>query len=135
MENPNPNPNFNPNPFQRPTEIGDGKTAAIVSYLTIVGWLVAYFALHKDKETSFGSYQLRQTLLFHIVSMVVGWGAGILFGLLFFSVSVSLSIALIRIVQLALFILWIIGFVGAIQGEKKPIPLIGERAQSMFSTI
>lgn len=129
MENPNPNP------FQRPVEIGDGKTAGIVSYLTIIGWLIAYFALHKDKETSLGSYQLRQTLLFHIVSMVVLWVAGVLFGLLFLSTSITLSIALMRIVQLALFVLWIIGFIGAIQGEKKPIPLIGERAQSIFSSI
>lgn len=131
MENPNPNPN----PFQRPVEIGDGKTAGIVSYLTIIGWLIAYFALHKDKETSLGSYQLRQTLLFHIVSMVVLWVAGVLFGLLFLSTSIALSIALMRIVQLALFVLWIIGFIGAIQGEKKPIPLIGERAQTIFSSI
>lgn len=125
----------NQNTFQRPLEVGDGKTAGIVSYLTIIGWLIAYFALHKDKPTALGSYQLRQTLLFHIVSMVVSWGAGILFGLIFFSISITLSIALIRIVQLGLFVLWIIGFIGAVQGEKKPIPLIGEKAQTLFSTI
>ncbi|MGY3052192.1 putative membrane protein [Pedobacter sp. UYEF25] len=125
----------NQNTFQQPIEAGDGKMAGIVSYLTIVGWLIAYFALHKDKETPLGRYQLRQTLLFHIVSMVVSWGAGILFGLLFFSVSVTLSVALIRVVQLALLILWIIGFIGAVQGEQKPIPLIGLKAQTLFSTI
>ena len=125
----------NQNAFRRPVGAGDGKMAGIISYLTIIGWIIAYFALHKDKETSLGRYQLRQTLLFHIVSMVISWGAGILFGLLFLSVSVTLSMALIRIVQLALFILWIIGFIGAVQGEKKPIPLIGERAQTLFSTI
>lgn len=133
MENFNPNPN--PNTFQRPVEAGDGKTAGIISYLTIIGWLIAYFALHKDKETSLGSYQLRQTLLFHIVSMVVYWAAGFLVGMIFLSSSITLSLALIGIVRLALFILWIIGFIGAVQGEKKPIPLMGEKAQTLFSTI
>lgn len=127
--------NQSSNPFQKPFQAGDGKTVGIVSYLTIVGWLIAYFALHKDKETSLGSYQLRQTLLFHIISMIASWGASILFGILLFSGSASLSIALLRIIQLGLFILWIIGFIGAIQGEKKPIPLIGEKAQGIFSTI
>ncbi len=42
----------------------NGKTAGIISYLTIVGWLIAFFAMHKDNKTELGSYQLRQTLLF-----------------------------------------------------------------------
>ena len=39
------------------------------------------------------------------------------------------------IVRAGLFVLWIIGLIGAINGEQKPIPLIGDRAQSMFSGI
>jgi len=41
----------------------NGKTAGIISYLTIVGWLIAFLAMHKDNKTELGSYQLRQTLL------------------------------------------------------------------------
>jgi hypothetical protein len=29
----------------------------------------------------------------------------------------------------------VFGFLGAINGEKKPMPLIGEKAQTMFSGI
>ncbi|RZJ75757.1 MAG: hypothetical protein EOO45_04590 [Flavobacterium sp.] len=32
-------------------------------------------------------------------------------------------------------IIWVVGLYGAIQGQKKPMPLIGERAQMMFPGI
>lgn len=118
----------------------NGKTAGIISYLTIIGWLIAFFAMHKDNKTDLGSYQLRQTLLFHIISMVTSWILAMLFTALFFS-SGGLGggwfsiVSLNWIVRVGFFILWLIGFIGAVNGEKKPIPLIGEKAQSVFSTI
>jgi len=117
----------------------NGKTAGIISYLTIIGWLIAFFAMHKDNKTDLGSYQLRQTLLFHIVSMVIYWVLGMIFAAIFFSSGLTTGwfsiIAINWILRVGFFILWIIGFIGAINGEKKPIPLIGEKAQSIFSTI
>ena len=117
----------------------NGKTVGIVSYLTIIGWLIAFFAMHKDNKTELGSYQLRQTLLFHIASIVLYWVLGMLFTAIFFSSGLATGwfsiVALDWILKIGLFILWIIGFIGAINGEKKPIPLIGEKAQTMFSTI
>jgi uncharacterized membrane protein len=117
----------------------DGKTAGIISYLTIVGWLIAFFLMHNNNKTSLGSYQLRQTLLFHLASMIVSWILGIIFTAMFFSSGVEtgfLSLVSFNwIIRLVFFILWLIGFIGAINGEKKPIPLIGERAQTIFSTI
>jgi hypothetical protein len=117
----------------------NGKTAGIISYLTIIGWLIAFFAMHKDNKTDLGSYQLRQTLLFHIVSMVVYWILGMIFAAIFFSSGLTTGwfsiIAINWILRVGFFILWIIGFIGAINGEKKPIPLIGEKAQSIFSTL
>ena len=113
----------------------NGKTASIISYFTIIGWLIAYFAMHKDNKTELGSYQLRQTLLFAIVSTLLGWGLNFIFGILFFASGLGMMLYVLWIIQLGLFILWIIGLIGAINGEKKPIPLIGEKAQTMFPTI
>ncbi|WPU96875.1 DUF4870 domain-containing protein [Mucilaginibacter sabulilitoris] len=113
----------------------DGKTAGIVSYFTIIGWLVAYFAIYKDNKTALASYQLRQTLLFHIVSIIVYYAAGAIFAAVFFSGGFSLGYSLYWVIKVALFVLWIIGFIGAINGDQKPIPLIGDKAQSMFSNI
>jgi hypothetical protein len=39
------------------------------------------------------------------------------------------------IINVGFFVLWIIGFIGVANGQKKPIPLLGERAQDMFSGI
>jgi sulfite exporter TauE/SafE len=113
----------------------DGKTAGIVSYFTIIGWLVAYFAMYKDNKTALASYQLRQTLLFHLVSIVIYYAVGAILGAIFFTSGVTLGFSLFWIIKVGLLILWIIGLIGAINGETKPIPLIGEKAQSVFSGI
>ena len=113
----------------------NGKTAAIISYFTIIGWLIAYFAMHKDNKTAFGSYQLRQTLLFSIITIAVGWIFNFIVGMLIISSGIFALIYIINIIYIGLFIIWIIGLIGAINGEQKPMPFIGEKAQSMFSTI
>lgn len=125
----------NLNPVPQTAAESEGKTAGIISYLTLIGWLIAYFAMHKDKKTEIGSYQLRQTLLLHIISLILGWGGSILFGALAVSTGIFAIAYLNWIISLGLLILWIIGFIGAINGEKKPIPLIGEKAQTTFSSI
>ncbi len=117
------------------TPIDNGKTASIISYFTIIGWLIAYFALHKDNKTALGSYQLRQTLLFAIITLAVGWVFNFIIGLLIISTGIFSLYYIINIIYLALFIVWIIGFIGAINGEQKPMPIIGEMAQRLFPAI
>ena len=113
----------------------NGKTASIISYFTIIGWLIAYFAFHVNNRTSLGSYQLRQTLLFHLSYIVVRYGLSFILGTIWLSTGVVSLYYLLRLVEFGFFILWIIGFIGAINGEKKPIPLLGDMAQSMFFSI
>ncbi|WP_316806335.1 DUF4870 domain-containing protein [Pedobacter agri] len=113
----------------------NGKNASIVSYFWFIGWLIAYFAMYKNNETDLSRYQLRQTLLFHLCSTVVSWVLGILLIPLIFSTGVLGGVYLLRIIQLGFFVLWVIGLIGAVQGEKKPIPFIGEKAQTLFPGI
>ncbi|TKC63747.1 hypothetical protein FBD94_05205 [Pedobacter hiemivivus] len=122
---------FNPTPVTS----DNGKTAAILSYFGIILWLIAYFALHKDKKTDFGSYHLRQTLLFAIISTVIYFALSFFLGILIATTGMFGIIYLAYIVYVGLFIIWIIGFIGVLNGEKKPMPLIGERAQTMFPEI
>lgn len=112
-----------------------GKTVGIMSYLTIIGWLIAYFTMHKEHKTELGSYHLRQNLLLFIVALVAGIGSGIIFNLISEITGIYSFNLLSSLVQLGVFILWIIGFMGAIKGEKKPIPFIGSYAQRLFSDI
>lgn len=113
----------------------NGKTVAIVSYLTIIGWLIALLAMHNDRKTELGSYHLRQTLLLYIIGIgfYIIWIA--VFTTLFLSGGFWLAAIIGWLVRLGLFVLWLIGFMGAINGEKKPIPLIGDKAQTMFPGI
>ncbi|MFA6276078.1 MAG: DUF4870 domain-containing protein [Pedobacter sp.] len=117
------------------TTTDSGKTAAIISYFSLIGWLIAYFALHKDKKTELGSYQLRQTLLFSIVSIILGWGFSFVIGILIITTGILALTYLLYVVYLALFVIWIIGLIGAVKGLKTPMPIIGEKAQTMFSSI
>jgi uncharacterized membrane protein len=115
----------------------NGKTVAIISYLSFIGWLISFFAMHKDNKTELGSYHLRQTLLFYIVyiGFYILWSA-LIVPLLFTSLAmITLAATLIWVVNIAFIVFWVIGFIGAVNGEKKPIPLIGDKAQTMFSTI
>jgi uncharacterized membrane protein len=109
----------------------DGKLAAIISYFTIIGWLIAYFAIYQKDKRYQATFHLRQTLLYHLLSMVIVYAAGPVF-LLF---GVSIGMALLWIVRVGLFIIWIIGLLSALQGERKLMPLIGKPAQSIFSGI
>ena len=118
-----------------PSDDDDGKAAGIVSYFFIIGWLIAYFALHHKNKTGLGSYQLRQTLLFHIISTVVVAALDIIFFYLLFSPDYWVASALNWLTRTSIIVLWVLGFLGAINGEKKPIPLIGDKAQTMFSGI
>jgi uncharacterized membrane protein len=119
------------------TTTDNGKNVGIISYITIIGWLIAYFAMHNEKKTELGSYQLRQTLLLYIIY----FGVQIIWRLVivsFFFTSltmISLAATIIMIVNILFFIVWIIGFIGAVNGQKKPIPLIGDKAQTMFPGI
>ncbi|RZL44944.1 MAG: hypothetical protein EOO93_27355 [Pedobacter sp.] len=120
------------NPFQQaPLTAEDGKTASIVSYLTIIGWLISYFALHKDKKTSLGSFHLRQSLLINLIYI----GLNIIQRVVLIATASTTLYYLFSIIYLVLFILWLIGLIGAIQAQKKPIPLIGEQAQTLFPSI
>jgi uncharacterized membrane protein len=67
--------------------------------------------------------------------MVVRYGLGFILGAIWLSTGIFSLDYLFRIIEIGFFILWIIGLIGAINGEKKPIPFLGERAQVMFSTI
>ncbi|NND63327.1 MAG: hypothetical protein HKN48_09050, partial [Flavobacteriaceae bacterium] len=98
----------------------NGKTVGIISYLWLIGWIIA-LVMHNGNKTEYGAYHIRQTL-----GLLVLWLAVTI-------INTVLGLAGISMVgwifSLGLFVLWIMGFIGAIQGEKKPVPLLGEQFQ------
>ena len=103
--------------------VNEGKAAAIIAYLTIFGTIIAYI-MNASKKNSFASFHIRQMIGLFLLSMInkyiiydmLGATAGWIFGIV-------------------LFVLWIIGFISAIQGEEKEVPVIGEHFQKWFSGI
>ena len=101
----------------------EGKTVAIISYITWFGPLVA-FIMNKDKKNAFAAFHIRQMV-----------------GLSLFSLANSFIVArytgywVYGSINFLLFVLWIIGFIGALQGEEKKIPFLGDLFQDWFKGI
>ncbi len=102
----------------------EDKTVAIIAYLTIIGFVVAAI-LYGNNKTQLGAFHLRQALGFvvlgfcsivFIIIPIIGW-------------------ILLPFYGLAIFVLWIIALLGAVQGEMKPIPVVGPLFQQWFATI
>ena len=105
------------------TSSDNGKTVAIISYITFIGWIIALL-MNNNNRTVLGSFHVRQSLGIICVGAVLVILSG-LFGFGYIT----------RIIQIAVFVFWIIGLIGAAQGEMKTVPLLGEKFQEWFKGI
>ncbi|RXK62114.1 hypothetical protein ESA94_03620 [Lacibacter luteus] len=109
----------------------DGKSIAIISYLTIIGWIIAY-VMHNNSKTQLGAFHLRQSLFL----MLTGFATAIAQSLfLFIPILGWLISILLYLVLLGLFVLWILGLIAAINGEEKKVPVLGDKAQEILKGI
>lgn len=101
----------------------DGRAAATVAYLTIVGTIIAYF-MNNDSKNPFAGFHIRQALgvhiTFYMLGLIISW-----FDSWFISIGFYIFIL----------VLWGYGIIGALQGEKNKVPLLGNHFQNWFSTI
>lgn len=103
--------------------VSDGKTMAIISYITIIGTVIA-FVMNQNRHNYFASFHIRQALGIFLTGLVVNFLQRYID---FDWVDLALSAGV--------FILWIIGLIGAIQGEEKRVPLLGDQFQEWFRNI
>jgi uncharacterized membrane protein len=104
----------------------EDKTTAIVSYLTLIGFVIA-IVLHSSNKTRLGAFHLRQSLGLIVCSLAM-WPLG--FVLAFIPVLGWLAGLAIWI---GFIVLWVMGLIAAINGEQKPLPVLGEKFQAWFS--
>ncbi|SFW16961.1 DUF4870 domain-containing protein [Chitinophaga sancti] len=103
------------------------KTLSILSYVTIIGWVIAYI---KGKElqpkSELVTYHLKQGLGFFILTIVVN---------IILSVVTHIipALSMLSYLSLILFVLWVFGIINAVNEQKKPIPLIGAMFENKFS--
>ncbi len=105
------------------TSTDNGKTVAIIAYITLIGWIVA-LVMNNGNKTALGSFHVRQALGIMCVGVILAIIANV----------IGISI-LSWIIQLGILALWILGLISAVQGEMKPVPVVGERFQDWFKGI
>ena len=112
-----------PGPAQESSGM-DPKTVAIISYLTLIGFIIA-LVINSSNKSSFASFHIRQMLGLVATS---------------FALSICNFVPILgQIVWIVgtiiLFVLWIIGFMGALNNEEKVVPILGEKFQEWFKGI
>ncbi len=100
-----------------------GKTAAITSYILLVGALIA-LSMNSEDKNPFAAFHIRQSiglsLLFIFLGMVLApFGSWMITGPMYIFISV----------------LWTYGLITAAKGEMVPVPLLGKFFQKFLSKI
>ncbi|CAN5336241.1 hypothetical protein BH09BAC5_BH09BAC5_17700 [soil metagenome] len=109
-------------------DIEKGKVVAILSYITFVGWLVAYL-MNNNSSSKFGAFHLRQSLGL----MIIGVGVFVIsFGFLFFSWYLYAGL---RFINVGVLVLVIMGIINAANGKTQTLPVVGEFFDKTFSGI
>lgn len=103
-------------------KVEEGKTIAIISYITLIGLIVA-FIMNNSKKNSFASFHIRQMIGLSILSLINSF----VFGRINYFLMLGVSIALL--------VLWIIALIGAVNGQEKKIPLLGDQFQAWFKNV
>ncbi|MCG8525925.1 MAG: hypothetical protein MI748_06075 [Opitutales bacterium] len=95
----------------------DGKTKAIVSHITLIGWIIALVINNSEKD-ELASFYIRQNLGIILLGFVSG---------------------LIPVVNLfawiVVLVFWVMSLIGSIQGEQKLTPWLGQYFQDWFKSL
>lgn len=116
-------------PGPAPSSSGmDPKTLGIITYLTLIGFIIG-FVIYNGNKTEYAAFHVRQMLGLVLCGVVMQVSA---FVLAFIPI---LGWAVIGIAWIFLVVLWVIGFIGALNNEQKLVPVLGEKFQEWFSGI
>ena len=104
------------------SESAEDRTVAILSYVTIIGFIAA-LVMHSNRKTRVGAFHLRQTLGLVLTGVAGG----------FIGVVPILGWIVWFVVVVGLMVLWFLGLLAALRGEMRPVPLLGEHYQRWFA--
>lgn len=100
----------------------EDRTVAILAYITLIGFIIA-IVMHSSKKTALGAFHLRQGLGLFITGFVAS----------FLMVIPLIGWLLFPLIMIGLFVLWVMGLIAAVNGQQKPMPLVGEHFQKWFA--
>ncbi len=102
----------------------EGKNIAIISYITIIGLIVA-FVMNNEKKNEFAKYHIIQSLGLALTGLALG-----VIGL------IPILGWIINIVGIfVLLYMWILGLMNAINEKEKPVPFLGKHFEKWFTNL
>ena len=103
------------------------KTLAILSYVTIIGWLVSFFS-SKDQapKNPLISYHLKQGFGLFVVSFLFSIALNII-------AAIIPALSFLGLVSYVFLVFMILGIINANNEQEKPIPIIGKMFENKFS--
>jgi len=103
------------------------KTLAILSYVTIIGWLVSFIQT-KDQaqKNQLVKYHLKQGLGLFIVAVIFNVVLSVV-------ASIIPALSFLGLVGYAFWVFLIFGIINANNEELKPLPLIGKMFEDKFA--
>lgn len=115
-----------PPPAAPAAPAGEDRTVAILSYITLIGFIIA-LVMHSSKKTALGSFHLRQVLGLIVTGAAFGLCAIVL---IFIPIIGWLAI---MVGWLSMLVFVIMGLIAAASGEQKPVPILGAHYQKWFA--
>ncbi|CAZ98214.1 hypothetical protein Q4603_04185 [Zobellia galactanivorans] len=103
--------------------VKEGKTTALTAYFTIIGSLIA-ISMNSDAKNEFARFHTRQAFGLHL--FFLGFA---LFLSQWFNEYAWYGL------YICYFVLWWYGFLGALNGKKQSVPLVGDFFQKWFTFI
>ena len=103
--------------------VEEGKSAAIISYIFLVGALIA-LSMNSENKNPFASFHIRQ-----------GLGLALTFISLGLIISNFDNVMIAATMWIFISVLSIYGIFSAARGETKPLPLLGNFFQKWFKNI
>ena len=106
----------------------NNKTLAIVSYITIIGWLVSFFSSTSPRDPLV-KYHLKQSFGLFVIAIIYSVITNVIV-LLVPAIGTILSLG-----SLAILVLLILGAINASKEQQTPLPVIGKFFEDKFGFI
>lgn len=102
----------------------EGKQIGIIAYLTVIGLIIA-FVMNSEKKYAFAQYHIRQMLGLFISGVVIS----------FIGIIPFLGWLIVIVGVFLFFYMWIMGLISAINGQMKPMPILGKKYEEWFAGV
>lgn len=104
------------------------KTRGIVAHITLIGWIIALVQNSNDKN-EFASFYIRQMLGLFLTGVAINIASMILMLIPFLGWLIVLAAGLTLVAA------WIYSLIGAVNGKKQLLPVIGHLFQDWFKSM